>query len=362
MKKWVIIGVCAIALIYLTVSRINSKNEAEKTVTTEKTVSVTTSAIEKGSIEGKLFYTGTVEGIHEAMVVSQTSGVAEKIGFELGKRVSQGQTLATIENTMQRAAVEQAKAAVLAAESNHEKAKIDLKRMQKLQAENVATRDNLEMAEVGVKSALAQVRAAEAGLKAAEKALADTYIKATIPGVVATREIDRGATVAPGTKIAFITDVSKVKVRIMVAETDIVSLKEGKEVEIKIDALPGEKFEGKITNIGYSSEVNMRSYPVEITIPNTKDVKIKSGMFARCEITSQTKDNTMLLPEDAIVTSNDQTTSVFVSEGGVAKSKPVKTGLKNAGKVEILSGLTGNERVVVFGKERLSEGTQVKEN
>jgi membrane fusion protein (multidrug efflux system) len=91
-------------------------------------------------------------------------------------------------------------------------------------------------------------------------------------------------------------------------------------------------------------------------------MKLKSGMFARCEITSQTKNNTMLLPEDAIITNNDQTTSVYVNEGGNAKLKAVTIGLKNAGKTEIISGLTGNEKVVVSGKERLSEGVQVKEN
>lgn len=362
MKKWVIIIVCVLGLVYLTANRIASKENASKQVDAEKVINVTTANIENGAIEGKMSYTGTVEGIHEAMVVSQTGGVVEKLTISLGKHCSAGQVLATIENSAQKAAVEQAKASVMAAESNYEKAQIDQKRVEKLHKENVTTKDNVELADVGVKAALAQVRAAQAGLKAAEKALADTYIKATINGYVATREIDLGATVAPGMKIANLTDISKVKVRIMATEGDVVKLKEGKEVSVAIDALPGRTFEGKITNIGMSSEPNMRSYAVEITIPNTKDMMIKSGMFARCEITAESKNSTMILPEDAIITNNDQTTGVYVVEGNKAKLKNVVVGLKNNGKTEIVSGLSGNEKIVVFGKERLTDGVSVKEN
>lgn len=362
MKKLIItIAVILAILGYFIVNRIVTKGSQDKTTKIAKNIFIEAETAIMGNIEGKLYYTGNVEGVHEATVISQTSGIVEKLNFAIGNRCSEGQVIAVVQNAQQQAGVEQAKAQVLAAESNYEKANLDLKRIEKLNAENVATKDNLELMQLNVKSAMAQLRGAQAGLKVAEKQLADTYIKAAISGFIATKDIEKGGTVMPGSKIAHITDVSKLKIRIMVNETDVIKLKPGKIVSVKIDAMPEKNFAGVISNIGYATENGMRSYPIEVVVDNTKGMDIKSGMFARCEIIAESKENTLVIPENAVVLNNDLTTHVFVVENGVAKKKIVTLGVKGDGKYEVVSGLSNSDKVVTTGKERLVDGVSVKE-
>jgi RND family efflux transporter MFP subunit len=190
--------------------------------------------------------------------------------------------------------------------------------------------------------------------------LGDTYIKSTISGYVGTRDVETGATVGPGSKIAQIVDVSKFKINIMVSENDIVRLKPGKEVNVRVDALPGKTFEGKVSTIGMSSSNGLRSYPVEVMIEN-KSNDIKSGMFARCEIISDTKQNALVVPEKAVVMNNDGTSKVYVLEDGKAYERPVVLGIKSEGKYEIASGINAGEKVITTGKERLTDGIRVRE-
>jgi membrane fusion protein, multidrug efflux system len=363
MKKVIIFSTIIFLIIAaLIVSKLVTKSSQEKIKTNVEIISVTTVKASLGKIEGNMSYTGSVEGIHEAEIISQTAGVITKFNLIVGKKCSAGQVLAVVENSQQQAAVEQAKAQVLAAEQNYEKAKLNSDRTDKLYSDKVSTKDNLEMMQLNVKASLAQLKAAQAGEKVAEKQLSDTYIKSTIGGYISNKSIDIGATVAPGSRIAHIVDISKFKILIMVSEADAVKLKPGKNVTVKVDALPNREFEGKINSIGLNSETGSRSYPVEVIIDSKKNEEIKSGMFARCIILADIKNDALLVPENAIVMNSDGSTQVYTVENNKAKLKNVKLGYKDDGKYEILSGLTANEKVVTDGKEHLSDGIEVKEN
>ena len=362
MKKVLIFGIIIVLVIaYLVTTKLMNKTMQEKQAIPENIVSVATIVPVTGKIEGEISYTGNVEGIVEASIISQTSGIVEKNFMSIGKSCSKGQVLAVIQNEQQEAAVEQAKAQVLLAETNYEKANSDLKRIEKLHKGNVATLDNLEMAQLGVKSAMAQLKSAQAGLKVAQKQLDDTFIKATISGFIASKEIDIGGTVSPGMKIAHLTDISKLKIRILVTEIDIVKLQVGQEVDITIDALPNRPYKGVINNIGMVTESGMRSYPIEVNIQNSKTNEIKSGMFARCVIVSETKDDALIVPENALVIGKDGSLKVYAIENDKAILKTITTGLRNSGQVEILSGIDKNMKIVTEGKERLTDGVKIKE-
>jgi RND family efflux transporter MFP subunit len=328
--------------------------------TVDNTIAVRTASVIEGKIEGIVNYTGNVEGIHEAIIVSQTAGVITKLNVELGKKVGAGTVLAVIHNAQQAASVEQARAQLGVAENAQAKAKLDFERIQRLNKEKVSTQDNLEQAELNLKSANAQIKAAQAALKAAEKTLEDTYIKSTISGYIASKDMNIGETVNPGSRITQIVDVSKFKIRIMVSEIDAVKLSVGETVTVKIDALPNQKFEGKVSSIAMAAAQGMRSYPVEILISGKSD-KIKSGMFARCEIYTESKDKALIVPETAVIANNDGSYNVYAFENGKAILKKVNVGIKNGGKYEIVAGLNPNSKVITDGKERIKDGLPVKE-
>lgn len=363
MKKAVLILILLILIVvgYLLVNRLMTKSEQEQKQKNITEIAVNVVKPILGKIVGTMNYTGTVEGINESVIISQTGGVVKQLNFQVGKRVGEATVLAVIENSQQSAGTEQAKAQLLAAESNYEKAQLDLKRIEKLQAESAISKDKVEFAQLGVKAAFAQLKGAQAALKVNEKQLADTYIKSTISGVISTKDIDKGATVAPGVRIARIVDNSKYKIKIMVSETDIVMLNENSPVKIKIDALPGKEFSGKVNTIGMSAESGMRSYPVEIVVEGKAIQEIKSGMFARCEIQSKSKENTLIIPINSVIQNNDGTTSVYIVENGKAILKQIKTGIKDKNFFEIVSGLSEDDNIVTEGKERLMNGMSVKE-
>ena len=359
-KTTIFVIVLSLALIFAIVGKIVSKNAEAKKTSSAPVFTVSSELVQTGSIDGYISYTGTVEGLNEATIVSKTGGIVEKVNFQVGQRVSAGQVLIVIDNDLQKAAVEQAKAMVMAAEAGYEKAQADAKRIETLQQQQVATKDNLELVQLNVKSAMAQLRGAEANLKVAERNFDDCFVKATISGNIATKDIVLGATAAPGMKVTHIVDFSKFKIMINVNENDVAKLSTGKKVSIKVDAIPGNTFEGIVNTIGMYSGDGMRAYPVEVII-NNNQYPLKSGMFARCEIMSETKNNALIVSENAVVLNNDGTAHVFVIENSKSYLKKVKLGIKSNGKYEILSGIEPNTKVVTLGKERLVNDMIVKE-
>ena len=358
--KIIIIGI-VLVLVAIIAIKIVSKNNNDKKPVTQPVLTVTTVSCELGSIEGYLNYNGTVKGLNEATIISQTAGVIEKFSIKVGQRVSAGQVIAQVENSAQKAAVEQAKAGVLAAETAYEKAQADLKRIENLHSENVATKDNLELAHLNVKSALAQLKGAEAALKSAEKMLSDTYIKSTISGNIASKDVEQGATLAPGIKIAQIVDINKFKIVIQVNERDIQKVQTGKKVTVKVEAFPDKELFGIVNTVGLSSAEGMRTFPVEIVLEGNANHELKSGMFATCIINTKSSSDAILVPEDAVNFNNDGNTYIFTYENGKAVRKIVKTGIKSNGKVEISYGISKDAKVITMGKERLTDGMIVKE-
>jgi multidrug efflux pump subunit AcrA (membrane-fusion protein) len=146
-----------------------------------------------------------------------------------------------------------------------------------------------------------------------------------------------------------------------VNELDIAKMITGFPVRITIDALPDSVFNGRIDAIGTASEEGSHFYPVDIVIDQTHSKSIKAGMFARCLILTQTKQNAIVVPLQAIMQTSGGKTEVFVSEDTVARRVSIITGVRNQSRCEILSGLSGHERIVLCGKESLQDGSAIVE-
>lgn len=326
-----------------------------------ETVAVSTAIAEKHSIREVLRYTGSLEARNQAAVISQTTGIVEKIALEPGTRCKKDAVLVFVENQMQEAALEQAKAQVLAMETNYQKSQNDQIRAQNLYRDSVVTSSDLELATLNAKAALAHLKTAQAGLSVAQKQLADTYIKASISGRIASKKIDVGSTVSPGTVVAVIVDDAQFKIKILIGERDIVKIKRTQPVDIIIDAFPAQMFRGSVQSIGSLPEESGKSYPVEIVLIDKENSDLKTGMFARCAITVQTNDTALTVPDQAVIISQDGSACVYVSENGRARNIPVVLGVKSDTLYEILSGITRGTRVITAGKERIKNGSMIRE-
>jgi RND family efflux transporter MFP subunit len=354
-----VIGIISLAIILLFALAIYKGKSKSKIKASEK-LPVTITAVSPfyGAISQIESYTGTLEGKEQADVISQTSGVIEKILFTPGQTCRIGQVLAIVENSQQEANVEQAKAQLMAAETNYEKAQKDYTRIQKLFEDNVTTRDNLEMSQLGVKSAYAQLKGAQASLKVAEKLYSDTQIKATINGRIATKLINIGQTLAPGMPIATLVNDSEFKLKVFIPEANISAMKVNQMVDITIDVLPELEIKGRIISTGLAFEGQGKSYPVEISIPHKGYEDIKAGMFARCKVITHTKDKAFLVDEKAVIVENNEY-YVYIINGDKAVKTQIKTGLRDEEYYEVLEGLNENSKVVTDGKDQINEDSVI---
>lgn len=330
------------------------ESEAEQ-VKKDEVFTVKTANVEVAPMTLSFKATGTLEGIREATVMSETQGRVVSVPAKNGVRVGAGSSLAVVESELKAIAVKQAEAGRLTAEAAHQKALLDLKRTQELFDQKATTKSQLEISELGVKSAEAQLKAAESAESLARRQLSDASVRAPFAGVVAMKYVNQGELLSPGVKVATLVDDSKMKMKINIGELDVPMVKVGDAVTIRVDALAKE-FEGRVATI--SSKADMaRTYMLEVELPNANH-ELKSGMFARAEIRQDAAREVPTVPAEAIIT-NGQRSQVFVAEGNVAKLKAVKLGSSDRMKVEITEGVKAGDKVVTFGQNQLKDGAKI---
>lgn len=332
-----------------------SDNTAVGKETTEKQV-VTTMPAAVEPITATLRSTGTLEGIREALVMSETQGRITSIAASNGSRIGAGGAIVTVDNELKAIAVAQAEAARMAAEAAFEKAQLDHKRAEALAKDNALAKSQLEMSALGVKSAEAQLKAAQSAEALAKRQLADATVKAPFAGVVAMRYVNQGELLAPGARVAQIVDDSKMKLKVNISELEVPMIKVGDKAEITVDAAVGKTFTGTITSIGAKADM-ARAYMVEIEIPNTNG-HLKSGMFARALIVRESARNALVVPSSAVISSNNKS-QVFLVKNGKAKLTAVKTGIVNGERIEVLEGIAAGDSIVTFGQTMLKDGALV---
>lgn len=334
-----------------------NKSDSAETKTTATVYTVKTAPVETAPMTATFKATGTLEGIREATINSETQGRIVSVHANNGTRIGQGAAVVTVDNELKAISRDQAEAQRMTAEAALEKAKIDLGRTQELQKSSAVTKSQLELAELQVKSAEASLKAAQSGESLAKRQLSDASVKAPFSGVVATRYVNQGELLNSGTKVATIVDDSKMKLRINIGELDVPLVKVGDKVKVTVDAIGGKTIEGRIATI--SSKADMaRAYVVEVAIPNN-DRSLKSGMFARAEVQREAARDVPTVPTTALIVTGERT-QVYVVDNGVAHLKAVKVGTSTTERAEITEGLQPNEVVVIFGQSQLVDGAKIK--
>ncbi len=310
------------------------------------------------AISQSLAVSGTLVGENEATVISETNGKVLAVKAQVGDWLAKGQTIVQVENDLKFVALEQARAQLMMAQTNHEKSQKDLKRFEGLFKEQIATQNDIENARLAARAAEAQLKGAEAALKLAQRQFDDAAIKAPLAGRLADRYVNEAAMVMPGDKIGVVVDARRMKLRTSVAENEVALLKAGQAVEVVADALPGVKFSGKVFSVAQKAN-HERTYPVEILVQNDKIESLKSGMFGRATIQVASAMQALVVPSEAVLTDAQRNNYVFVEESGLVKRVDVQLGLKQDNRVQIAGGLAAGARLVVSGQQRLTDGARV---
>ena len=321
--KWLILAaVLALIAIFATFG-FNSKSQDQHF----------TAKVERGDIHDVVEATGTINAVITVQVGSQVSGVITKLNVDFNSRVHKGDIIALIDPALFEGAVLQAsadldsaKANVIAARANLEKAKAslvqtkaDFDRANQLTAQNILSKQQLDLAKANYDSMAASVGAAvatvtqseaqmnqkAAALRVAQTNLNYTVIHSPIDGTVVARNVDVGQTVAASlqapTIFTIAQDLSKMLVYTKTDESDVGNIKPGKQVSFKVDAFPKETFRGTVTQVRMNPTIvqNVVTYDTMIEFDNP-DLKLFPGMTAYVTIPVASVQNAMKLPNTAL--------------------------------------------------------------
>lgn len=275
---------------------------------------------------------------------AETEGVVKEIRFQEGESVKKDDVLVLLDDTK---LVPQ----LAEAEAQLELARTSFARTKQLLADKLISQQEYD-------TAVALFAANEAAVDLKRRQLRDARITAPFSGVVGARRISPGQFITKSSKLTELVDLETVKVEVSVPERYLSQLREGQAVEFRVAAFPQETFKGQVYFVSPQLDPAMRTALVKALIPNN-DRKLRGGMFANLELTLQLREAALVIPEPAIFNSGDTTLVFALTATNTAVMKPVTTGLRLAGKVEILKGLSDGELVVVEGVQKLRPGALV---
>jgi multidrug efflux system membrane fusion protein len=340
---------------------------------------VRTETVKPASIEHGVRYSAQIIPVEQVAVSFKTSGyvmdllqVRDSSGrmrdLEEGDAINAGAVLARVEERDYASKVARAEAGVAQAKAGEDKALQDLNRAEALFKADALIKPDLDAARAAYQSALAQSAAARADLDVAATALRDTTLRAPRGGVVLERKLDRGALASPGTVVFTIGAVDSLKAVFGVPDAVVHQLRPGMSLTASADAVVDRTFAGRVTTIAPAADRDTHLFSVEVTIPN-RDGALRPGMVATIQLDDQSVDrpkaSAPAVPLAAIVKDSAKAGSyaVFVVNGDAAnlqaKLRPVTPGAIAGDGIQIASGVTAGEQVIVSGASRLRDGERI---
>ena len=365
--KYVVFLALPVAVVILWLAGVfHPKITAEEVVTETKVVSDVD--IGKAELIDVTHYTFTGRVVPEKKVEISTrrSGYVVEVLVDEGSKVKRGQVLLRIDPSDLRSSLEEAEKKVLQAKELYEAslarfrvAKKTYGRFKELFREGAVTEQELDEARAKFEEARASLEAAKIQVEIAKKNLGKlrselryVEIRSPIDGYVSKRNVDPGDLAVPG-KVLLVVESKKQRVEVDLPEDLAVKLRIGDRVKVKIDTL-GKTVPATVVKIEPSLDPSTRTFKVEADL---KLEGLKSGMLAKVFIPQEAR--IVAVPETALYKKWDLTGVWVVGEDGTLSLRFVRTGRRFDGKVEILAGLNGEERIVVRGVERVCEGCRI---
>ena len=280
---------------------------------------VMTAVVTRGDIADTVGATGTLQAVTTVQVGTQVSGIVQDLYADFNTLVKKGQIIARLDPSVIQTQIEQARANLLRAQADVERLRVTaddarnkLKRAQELSARSLIPATELETAQVNVRSAEAQIKSAEASvvqsqasLKQNEVNLEHTVITAPIDGLVISRNVDRGQTVAASmqapTLFVLAADLTKMQVVANLDESDVGRIRPRQHVTFRVDAYPAEDFTGIVTQVRLQPimQQNVVTYATVIEVPNPQ-LKLKPGMTANVNIEIARRNDVVRVPNAAL--------------------------------------------------------------
>ena len=392
-KKLLIILGVLLVLGFVVIGNLQSRRE--------KSVKVTIDKAKKQDLTSIISASGEIKPKKSINISAQVPGRIIKIGVVEGQEVKAGDFLLKLDSTQYEAIADRdqnfiraANADLIQAEARLQRDKGSFGRQQKLFADDLISKDQLEAAQAQYDVSQAQVNAigfqikqADASLKSTLDNLAKTTYNSPIDGIITSLRVEEGEVAIigtmnnPGTVLLTIADLSVMEVEVEVDETDVIGVALGQTARVRVDAFPDKVFEGKVTEIGSSalqqstagvSTQESKDFKVVVTLENPSE-RLKPGLSASADIVVAEKKQALAVPISALVlrdkpgaapdASAKEEEGVYVVEASRAKFVPVVKGITGGMMIEVASGLTDGQELVTgpyASLRELKDGVLVK--
>lgn len=342
-RRFVIAAIIVVAFIGIIAFRIASNTSSDPRRGNVLTVQV--EKVHRMNLIERINLNGDVLPDQQATLYPKVSGTIDRMYYDMGDAVKRGTVLALIDTIELYQTVLQTKATYLNAKLNYE-------RTENLIDQHLIAQQDVDNADVALKTA-------EAAYTTAAARLGYAYIVAPFNGIITKRFLDAGGVVTQNISPLFtLMDLDKVKIIVNVLERDVPRVPLIKRAMITIDALPGKEFTGIVKRTSQALDMATRTMDVEIDIPNSSH-QIKPGMFSSVSLIVGERPDRVVIPTQAVLKDN---TGIYVFQvvNGKAKRTNVVLGVEQDNHYEVLSGLEGNEQIIVLGQTQVRNDADVK--
>ena len=351
----------------------------------KKSVTFQTARVERGGIQNSITATGTIEPVTSVTVGTQVSGIVSRLYVDYNSVVRKGQVIAELDRTNLTSELKTAQANLSSAQSTLDYEQSNYNRYKTLYDKGLVSADEYESARLSFLNAKEQVNTSRESVRKAQTNLGYATITSPIDGVVLSKSVEEGQTVAASFNtpelFTIAQDLTDMRVIADIDEADIGGVKEGQRVSFTVDAFPEDHFQGSVTQVRQqaTTESNVVTYEVVISAPNN-DLKLKPGLTANVTIFTLEKNDVLTVPAKALrfmpneaLLAEGQTIEdvearqkVWTQEGSVFKAHAVETGTTNGVTTEIVSGITEGTEVLtdfeIQGAEMVMPGGQQTQN
>ena len=396
-KPWIIVTTLVVSalLAWRWISRTPTKADDQGLIASSSDPPAAVSRVERHTIANALKLSGEFKPFQDVDVHAKVAGYIKAMYVDVGTHVKQGQTLAILEvpelaaqlagaDAAARRAIEEigrAQGDLERAKSSHAATHLGFKRLSDAAKtrEGLVAQQELDDAQAKDLEAEAQVASAKAALAAAQQelevaqanqkqvsALSDyTRITAPFAGVVTNRYADTGALVAAGTSsstqampVVRLAQISTLRLVLPVPESIAGQIHFQDPVKVHVQAL-NQDIQGRVSRFADSLDLQTRTMETEIDCEN-RDGRLMAGMYTESEISLHQKPNTLTLPLEAVVRNGDDATVLAVNSQNILDERHVKLGLEDNLRVEVLSGLSEGDRVVIGNRSQFHAGQKVQ--
>jgi RND family efflux transporter MFP subunit len=397
-KRWIVataIIIVAIAAAWILSSRDGADAGSRQPAETAGRVPAAVARVQRGSLDNTLRIAGGFKPFQAVDIHAKVAGYIRSITVDVGDHVKQGQTIAVLEVPELAAQLSGADAGTRTAQDQIRKAQGDLQRAQSSQAAlhsaymrlkqaadsqaGLVAQQEVDDSQAKDLESAAQVSSAEAELSAARQQLevaqanqkqyaalsGYTRITAPFAGVITNRYADTGALIAAGTSsstqaipVVRLAEISVLRLVLPVPESMAAQVQLGQVVKVRVQALD-QDFTGKVSRFADSLDMQTRTMETEIDVPN-RNGRLMPGMYTETELSLRGKKNVLTIPLEGVTRNGEVSTVLFVNPQGIVEERHVQLGMEDASRIEVLSGLSEGDMVIVGNRSSVRNGEKVE--